>query len=163
MSWDRASQDWCDEGQRRFPDNYRFTECQLWLRAAPSETTDVDAAWELLAQLDSLVPQSIWAYKHSVGEIMIGGVLGNAGLPDSASSVFARVDQSEEVDPQRNLMYFEAGIRASTGDVEGALAALRRWTAARGGNALSEGGDLHWWWRDLRGHPEFQQFVYRGN
>ncbi len=159
----RPSQDWCDEGRRRFPDNYRFTECQLWLLAAPSETGDVDAAWELLAQLDSLVPESIWAYKHSVGEIMIGGVLGNAGLADSASSVFARVDQSEEIDPQRNLMYFEAGIRASTGDVEGALTALRRWAAATQGNTLSEGGDLHWWWRDLRSRPEFQQFVDRGN
>ena len=21
---------WCDEGQRRFPNDYRFAECQIW-------------------------------------------------------------------------------------------------------------------------------------
>ena len=100
---------------------------------------------------------------NGVGLIMVAGVLRNAGLADSASSVLARVDHSEEVDPQRNLFVFEAGIGASTGDLEGALDVLRRWVAATPGSTLGPDGELHWWWRDLRGRPEFQQFVDRGN
>ena len=159
----RDAQERCDEGLRRFPDNYRFTECQLWLMAAPSGTPDVDAAWALLARQDSLAPEALRPYKHGVGQIMVAGVLRNAGLADSASSVFARVDHSEVVDPQRNLFVFEAGIRASTGDSEGALEVLRRWVAATPGTNLGQDGELHWWWRDLRNEPEFQQFVFRGN
>ena len=159
----RDAKNSCDEGARRFPTNYRFIECRLWLMAAPSRDPDVDAAWALLARQDSLVPESLRRYKHGVGEIMVAGVLRNAGLADSASSVLARVDHSEEVDPQRNLFVFEAGIGASTGDLEGALDVLRRWVAATPGSTLGPDGELHWWWRDLRSRPEFQQFVDRGN
>jgi TolB-like protein/tetratricopeptide (TPR) repeat protein len=157
----RDAQDWCDEGARRFPDHYRFIECQLWLMAVPTRTPDVDAAWALLARQDSLAPESLRDYKHGVGQIMVAGVLRNAGLPDSASSVLSQVDHSEEVDPQRKLFQYEAGIRASTGDIEGALQALRRWVSATPGSTLGSVGDLHWWFRDLRNRPEFQQFVAR--
>ncbi len=157
----RDAQNWCDEGLRRFPGNYRFIECQLWLMAVPSREPDADAAWALLARQDSLAPESLRLYKHGVGEIMVAGVLRNAGLADSASSVLARVNHSEEVDPQRNLFVFDAGIRASTGDPEGALEVLRRWVAATPGSTLPPDGELHWWWRDLRSRPDFQQFVNR--
>lgn len=152
---------WCDEGYRRFPGNYRFTECQLWLLAAPRREADVDAAWALLARLDSLAPESLRAFKRGVGQIMVAGVLRKASLPDSAEAVLARVDHGEAVDPQRQLRVYEAGIRASTGDVDGALAALRRWVAATPGGTLGPTGELNWWWRELRVHPDFQQFVSR--
>ena len=159
----RDSRHWCDEGRGRFPDDYRFVECELWLAATPAAAVDVDTAWRLLAQLDSVVPTSLREYKHGVGLIMVGGVLRNAGLPDSAASVFARVDHSEAADPQRNLFVYEAGIRASTGDLDGSLEALRRWIAATPGSTLGEGEDTHWWWRDLRSRPDFRQLVTRAN
>src|SRR5690606_18985018 len=125
--------------------------------AVPSTEPDVDQAWRLLARLDSVVPASLKAYKHGVGSIMVAGVLRNAGLADSAEAVLSRIDRSEEADPQRNLFWYEAGIRASTNDPEGALEALRRWVAATAGSTLGEGGEAHWWWRGLRGRPEFEQ------
>jgi TolB-like protein len=158
--FDRA-RSWCDEGRRRFPDNYRFAECELWLLAAPRSEADADEAWRLLARLDSLAPESLRAFKRGVGQIMVAGVLRKAALPDSADSVFSRVDHSESVDPQRQLRVYEAAIRASTGDSEGALEALRRWVAATPGGTLGPTGELHWWWRDLRTMPEFLQFVSR--
>jgi hypothetical protein len=75
--------------------------------------------------------------------------------------VFGRVDHGESVDPQRQLRVYEAAIRATTGDREGAVEALRRWVAATPGGTLGPTGELHWWWRDLRTMPEFQQFVSR--
>lgn len=157
----RDAATWCDEGRRRFPDNYRFAECELWLMAAPPGEPDVDDAWRLLARLDSLAPESLRAFKRGVGQIMVAGVLRKAALPDSANAVFGRVDHGESVDPQRQLRVYEAAIRATTGDREGAVEALRRWVAATPGGTLGPTGELHWWWRDLRTLPEFQQFVSR--
>jgi len=152
---------WCEEGFRRFPDNYRFTECRLWLMAAPNQPAEVDTAWQLLARLDSLAPASLRGFKHGVGEIMVAGVLRKASLPDSAEAVLARVDHREDVDPQRQLRVYEAAIRASTGDPDGALEALSRWVASTPGGTLGPTGDLHWWWGSLRSRPEFQRFVSR--
>ena len=157
----RDASQWCDEGNRRFGDNYRFAECRLWLMATPSGEPDVDAAWQWLARLDSLSPESLRPFKHGVGRIMVAGVLRKASLPDSASNVLAAVNHSEEVDPQRQLFVYEAAIRASTGDPDGALEALRRWAAATPGSTLGPGAELHWWWRELRSRPEFQAFVRR--
>jgi TolB-like protein len=152
---------WCDEGRRRFPDNYRFTECRLWLMAAPPGEPDVQAAWDLLARLDSLTPESLRPFKHGVGQIMVAGVLRKAALPDSANSLFDRVDHSEAVDPQRQLRVYEAAVRATTGDEEGAIGALRRWVASTPGGTLGPTGELLWWWQSLRGRPDFEQFVSR--
>ncbi|MDH3272806.1 MAG: hypothetical protein OEN56_15815 [Gemmatimonadota bacterium] len=159
----RDSKYWCDEGRRRFPGDYRFAECQLWLLATPEAQTDVDSAWALMQQLDSLVPAPIRANRHGVGSIMVAGVLLKAGLADSASSVLGRVEHGESIDPQQNLLYFEAGIRATTGDPDGALTVLRRWLAATPGSTLAEQDASHWWWSDLRGRSEFEEFVARGN
>ena len=92
---------------------------------------------------------------------MVAGVLRRAELPDSAFEVFASLDHSERIDPQRQLFIYEAGIRASTGDPEGAIDALRRWAAATPGSTLGPGAERNWWWRDIRSRAEFQAFVSR--
>ncbi len=155
----RDAKKWCEEGARRFPDNYKFAECQLWLIAAPYEDPDIDRAWALYARLDSLAPASIKSYEQGVGRILVAGSLRRAGLADSASRVFERVERSDEIDPTANLLLYEAAMRASTGDPDGAIEVLRRWVAATPGSTLGEGGDLHWWWQDLRSRPDFQAFV----
>jgi TolB-like protein len=152
---------WCDEGYRRFPANYRFTECRLWLMAAPNQPADPDSAWQLLARLDSLAPASLRPFKRGVGEIMVAGVLRKASLPDSANAVLGRVDHGENVDPQRQLRVYEAAVQATTGDEEGAIQALSRWVASTPGGTLGPTGDLHWWWRSIRHRPDFQRFVSR--
>jgi hypothetical protein len=73
--------------------------------------------------------------------------------------VLARVNHSEQVDPQRLLYQYESGILASTGDPDGAMDALRRWVAASPGATVGSAGDLHWWWRSLLQRPDFQAFL----
>ena len=36
---------WCSTGRQRFPDNFRFTECRLWLYDLPGKTT-ADSVWK---------------------------------------------------------------------------------------------------------------------
>lgn len=152
---------WCDEGRRRFPDNFRFTECQLWLAAAPGSNTTVDEAWQLLDRLEELSPDALLSQKRGLGQIMVAGVLRNANLPDSAEHVLDRVDFSEQADPPRLLYQYEAAMLASTGDPDGAMAALERWAATTPEGVLGTEQNLHWWWLSLRDRPEFQRFIER--
>lgn len=161
----RDARNWCDQGRERFPRNYWFAHCQIELMAAPGGDVDVDAAWHVLERLDSLSPASLRPYENGLGQIMVAGVLRNAGLPDSAASVLGRVDHSDKADPRRQLYVYQAAVLATTGtpDTAGALAALRRWVAMTPGSTLGTQGDTHWWWKNLRDLPDFQQFVETGN
>ena len=149
---------WCDEGEERFPDNYKFAECRLFLMAAPSADADVDEAWRIWARLDSLAPETLREYKRRQGKLLVAAVLRKAGLADSAETVFAQGQGNEEIDPLQYLLMFEAAMRATTGDPDGATEVLRRYVASNP-TALGDEGDLHWWWRDLRGRPDFQALL----
>ncbi len=46
-----AAQGWCDEGVRRFPHKWRFTECRLMMLTMRGPTPDVGAAWRLADSL----------------------------------------------------------------------------------------------------------------
>jgi TolB-like protein len=157
---------WCENGRTRFPDNYQFIECQLWLMASPKTAATPDSAWAVAARLDSLTPEALRDFEREVGETVVAGVLRKASLADSADHVLARVDHSETIDAQQQLYVYEAAIRATTGepkDLDGAMAALRRWAAATPGSTLGPTAELNWWWRDLRTRPDFQQFVDKGD
>ena len=46
---------WTEEGRRRFPQDQRFVQCQLWLQLS-SGTLDIERAWALAGQVTSLAP-----------------------------------------------------------------------------------------------------------
>jgi TolB-like protein len=156
----RDAKIWCDEGGRRFPGNYRFAECQLWLMAVPSEDAAVDSAWAMSARLDSLAPETMRPFKQRVGRLAVAGVLSKGGMPDSAESVFAQAQGDDEIDPLQELMLYEAAIRATTGDPDGAIGVLGRYLAASP-EASIDGG--HWWWGSLLDRPDFEAFVRQTN
>jgi TolB-like protein len=152
----RDANTWCEEGGRRFPDFYAFAECRLWLMVSSAEPVSVDSAWTLQARLDSTAPT---AAQKAKGQILVAGVLRNAGLPDSAENVFARGRLGEDVDPLLESVAFEAAIRSVTGDSDGAIELLRRYLAANPTADFGVEGGLHWWWRDLQGRPEFDALL----
>jgi TolB-like protein len=156
----RDSKVWCEEGGRRFPENYRFAECQLWLMAVPSEDATVDSAWAMSARLDSLAPETMRPFKQRVGRLAVAGVLGKTGMPDSAESVYAQAKGDDEIDPLQELMLYEAAIRATTGGPDGAIEVLGRYLAASPDASID--GE-HWWWSSLLGRPDFETFVRQTN
>jgi len=48
---------WCEEGQRRFPDDSKFLECQLWLMTSKAVEPDVPRAWRLADTLIQRTPE----------------------------------------------------------------------------------------------------------
>jgi TolB-like protein len=157
----RDARTWCDEGSRRFPDNYGFAECHLWLLVAPTADPAVDDAIEHRNLLAQLAPESERPYQQRLGDLLVAGVLRKANLPDSAEVLFARGAGNEEIDPQQDLLGYEAAIRAITGDPDRAIQIYRRYLAANPNEALSLERGLHWWWRGLNGRPGFEDLLER--
>ena len=151
---------WCQEGARRFPANWRFAECQLWLLLAPGADLNTGQAFHLAANADSLTPLSQRAYRTRLRQLIVGGVLGRAGLRDSAAHVFARARSDDPaIDPTQELYAVEAIARAQMGDNDGAIAVLKRYVATHPDHSFQRGGMLHWWWRGLERHPQFREVM----
>jgi serine/threonine-protein kinase len=148
----RDARIWCDEGASRYPDNYHFTECRLWLMMSAAEDVDVEEAWEAQVRLDSLAPDE---YERRLGRLLVGGVLLRANQLDSAEAVFATGQSDEEIDPSSELIMQEAAIRSATGDPDKAVELLRLYFAATN-TAFDPEESLHWWYKSLVGRPEFE-------
>jgi eukaryotic-like serine/threonine-protein kinase len=151
---------WCDEGARRFPADYRFALCELFVMTTPGAERDVATAWRLAHLTDSLAPAPALPINSRLAEILVGYVLRTTGLADSAEHVFARARSDDpRVDPEQDLPGYEAAMRALSGDPDGAMALLKRYVATHPGHSFQAGGILHWWWRSLESRPDFQAVV----
>jgi TolB-like protein len=153
----------CKEGEGRFPKDVRFKECALWMMITPTGEADPDAAWRLAAEVDSLAPTEDRPFESRLTRIIVGGVLARAAMPDSARSVLLAARAEADVDPEQRLPGYEAIMRAILGDRDEAVARLKRYISANPDHQFQVEGDLHWWWRPLRDHPEFAAVIARGS
>jgi TolB-like protein len=151
------AQRWCAEEVRRFPRYYQAAECQLTLMTTPSVPPDVGRAWALVALLDTVTPPQYRGYIGVESRLKAGGVIGRAGLLDSARRVLdrARASRTPAADPSQELLAQEAIERILAGDKDEAIALLKRYAAANPGH-FEPGKDISWWWRDLRDDPRFK-------
>ncbi len=151
---------WCDEGGRRFPQNWRFAECQLWLQLIPRADPDIPRAWSLAARADSFTPAPGRPFRGRLRQYIVAGVIGRAGRRDSAEHVFARARTDDPaIDEEQDLPGYEAVMRAQFGDNDGAIRLLRQYVASHPGHSFQRGGTLHWWWRGLERHPAFREVL----
>jgi hypothetical protein len=80
-----------------------------------------------------------------------------AGLPDSARSVATRARAGADLDPTRELAYWEAIVRSLLGDIDEALNQLSIHLAASPGAV--ESSDQSWYLEELRKDPRFASIV----
>ena len=154
----RQAQRWCREGARRFPQDFRFHECQLYMMTR-LEQPDVPRAWRLLAGIDSLVPAPRRQAIHLREQMMVAATIARAGLKDSAHAVIERSRGTPELDPEHDLVALEAFVRTLLGEQDEAIRLLQRYVAANPEHSFRIGGDIFWWWWDLQKHPGFQALV----
>ena len=163
---------WCDEGRRRFPKDGRFSACQLWMMLTPDAKPDIDQAWRLAARTDSLYPPDDKPLFSHLDTIIVGGVIGRASkaapagpvkksLRDSAERVLVSARPDLKTDPERELVGYEALMRTLMGDLETAVTMLKQYVAINPDHSFEVGGNIHWWWRDLRSNPGFQAVMKR--
>ena len=163
---------WCDEGHARFPRNFEFTLCGLWLMLAPDVEADIDSAWVLAARVDSLAPDGDRPLLSRMARMIVGGVIGRQALTmsngprrearlDSARRVLESAQGDRTVDPHQELPGYRAVMLAQFGDLEQAMALLRSYVAANPDHSFRVGGNVHWWWRELRSEPGFDALLSR--
>lgn len=167
-SWNLAdaieAERWCDEGLRRFPEDFRFRKCQLMLYALPGYPPDVEDAW---AQLEAFVersPAQMSAYHESEGHIYMAMALTRANLPDSARAVAVRGRANTEVDPLREISWLESIARTWLGDYEEAARLLGLFIAANptteeGYREAAVTGEAPWYFEDLVDTEAFRDLV----
>ncbi len=146
---------WCLEGYRRFPKLSEFTRCQLWLMVTPQTPPNVDSAWALEAQIDSLTPSR---YRKVEAKLLVGGVLARANQADSARAVLdrAHASMSREFDANLRLYGPEAYVRTLLGDNDTAIDLLKEFTAANPSHDYSQMLG-NWWWQSLRTSPRWRE------
>jgi eukaryotic-like serine/threonine-protein kinase len=152
---------WCDEGRRRFAANPFFFECQLWLQTAPKGISiEPDRAWALRDSMIQHTSPASRQFASRKAEILVAGALARANLADSARRVLlhARLGAGD-VDPERELVGFEAAVRVMLGDRSEAVRLIKAYLALHPDHRTGFAQSTGWWWRDLQTDPEFRRLV----
>jgi TolB-like protein len=153
---------WCEEGRRRFPENLRFVECQLWLMTSSAKPPDVALAWELLDRVVKLAPAQLREYVRLESQNAVAAVLARAGLKDSARHVLERSRGGPDVDPEVELLSYQAFAYLLLGDRDEALRLMKQQIAANPAHRVGLARSTHWWWRDIKDDPRFRQLIGTG-
>jgi len=155
------SKQWCDEGARRYPSDYRFVECRLWLltlegQPTPPSASTIWAAYDRYLASDK-VDKPEFAKRKG---LMIGALaLIRAGLPDSARAVAERAKADERIDPTGDLIYLESMVRAQLGEKDRAISLFGRYLAARPNLRAYAARDETWWLTSLHDEPRYKALV----
>ena len=147
---------WCREGNRRFPEDSAFVQCQLWLMTLPGVAADPARAWTLLEEYTRLTPPQE-VLRRRWNETAVAAVLARAELADSAVAVATRARVDETVDPGRNVLYAEAFVRTLAGQEEEVMGLLGSYLAASPGQRGEVANT--WWFEGLHDRPDFQALV----
>jgi serine/threonine-protein kinase len=150
---------WCGEGFQRFPEDPRFTECQLQINALRGRTPDIDEAWQLLDQYAGLYDPGAREYRRLRGQMFIAWGLARAGMADSARGVAERSRGNSELDPTRELALYEAILHNILEDNDEAFRALSVYLAANPDARGSFARSRTWWLENLRSDPRYRQLV----
>jgi eukaryotic-like serine/threonine-protein kinase len=150
---------WCEEGYRRFPEYYRFTECRLYLMGLKDQKPSIDSAWTLLAELVRTTPPNLRPYNTLYGQMLLAMALVRAGLADSARSLALRSRGNTTVDPTHDLAYYEAVVRAQLGDKDEAFKLLGTYVASNPQLRSGLAKDETWQLAPLRSDPRYSTIV----
>jgi serine/threonine-protein kinase len=150
---------WCEEGQRRFPDDPRFVECQIRVSALRGQRPDVSRLWQLVEEYVEKSPERLREFRRKRAGMFVAMALVRAGLEDSARAVAVRSRADAEIDQARELAWFEAIIRTFLGEKDQALDLLGIYLASNPGQRISWARDSTWWFADLRSDPRYRDLV----
>lgn len=147
------AQSLCTTGQRYYPENPNFGECELAILGYFGD--DVPRVWNLLARVDTLPPFPA-PVPHR--RFYVAAVIARAGMSDSALSVIERARQG--ITDQRiltNLQPMEAWVRVLVGDHDEAVRLLAAFL-----QKMPEETPYiarHYWFAALHDNPRFQALV----
>jgi Serine/threonine protein kinase len=151
---------WCNEGRSRFPQNYLFTECKLWLYALPTNTPpDMRDVWATYDEYIKASPPNVQEFDKFKGKLIVGLALVRAGMKDSAEAMAAANQGDAQIDPGGELTNLAINVYAQSGNKDAALSLIARYLAANPQQRESAANDKSWWLESLRSDPRYQALV----
>jgi serine/threonine-protein kinase len=151
---------WCNEGRSRFPQNYLFTECRLWLYALPAPVKpDMREVWATYDKYIEMSPANVQEFDKLKGKMIVALALVQAGLKDSAQAMAAANQANAQIDPNGELTNLAINVYTLSGNKDKALDLIARFLAANPQQRESAAKDKSWWLESLRSDPRYQALV----
>ena len=153
---------WCAEGRRRFPADWHFLECELFLMTSTAKEPDTARA-RLLA--DSMVKLTQAGaerrYQQLSAQVLVAGVLARAGQIDSARSILSRTLDDPQADRSRDLANTSAFMWLLAGDTAAAVGRIRDYLTTNPGRRAAFAENPNWWFRGIQNDPRYRAAVGR--
>jgi serine/threonine-protein kinase len=151
---------WCNEGQARFPQSYRFTECKLWLFSLPGGSPpNMHDVWTAYDDYVKSSPANVQDFDKLKGKMMVGLAFVRAGMTDSAQAIAASDQGDPQIDPRGELTNLAAIIYAQSGNKDAAIDLIAKYLAANPQQRAFAENDNSWWLKDLRSDPRYKALV----
>jgi serine/threonine-protein kinase len=155
---------WCREGQRRFPKDYRFVECELLIMtskfADADRRTAPERAWKLADSVVRLTSdERERRFQQLNVRVLVAGVLARAGLIDSARRVLRTTRHDPELDPSRDLANTAAFVWTLAGDTTEAINNIKAYLVANPSRRADFRDNPNWWFRGLMNDPRYREVV----
>jgi len=141
---------WCDAGRQRFPRDIRFVQCSLYLMTTKGTVPEPDDAWKLVDTIRTLATTASLPYEERMARTLAGGVLGKAGLRDSADKVLIAARTNADIDPAQEIIGREIMMRLIYGDHETAITRLGDYLVVHPDHRKGLANQTAWYWRDPR-------------
>lgn len=151
---------WLNTFRSRFPNDRLYYEDRILMYRTKYAPPDVDSAWVYLENFAKLVPEPARPLARKRGEMLVAGVLANAGLKDSARAVLVRArEASPQFDPRKELPINEAAVRVMLGDHDIAVDLIRDYLTVNPEHRQGFANRVGWYWRDLQSNPKFKALI----
>jgi TolB-like protein len=150
---------WCTIGRQRVPNNFRFTECKLWLFSFAGFKPSPDSIWNAYREFVDRSPANVKELNKLKGGMLAALGLFRAGLADSAKSVASRSRGNPQVDPASVLFVYEAHFRSQSGDKNEAIRLLTDFYAKSPQQHAMAKDDHSWWWDPIHDDPRYKSLV----
>jgi eukaryotic-like serine/threonine-protein kinase len=150
---------WCSVGRQRVPNNFRFTECKLWLFSLAGLKPSPDSIWSAYREFVDRSPANLKEFSKLKGGMLAALGLFRAGLVDSARSVATHSRGNPQIDPASELLLYEAHFRSQSGDKSEAIRLLTDFFAKSPQQHAVAKDDHSWWWDPIRDDPRYKSLV----
>jgi hypothetical protein len=123
---------------------------------------EVEEAWKLAERFRRMQPAKVRELEGRIAEAFVAIKLARAGLADSAMRVIERTRTGGAIDPDRQLLQYEAYVRLLRGERAEALKLLEQFLAVNSAIRKGMARRPSWWWRDLANDPRFRTMLQTG-
>jgi serine/threonine protein kinase len=152
---------WCAEGRRRFEKSVLFRQCSLYLMMTKGGKPEPTDAWRMADSIKAIATPTTLAYETKMAQTLVGGVLGKAGLKDSANKVLIAARTGTDVDPTQEIIGREIMMRLMYGDFDTAITRLGDYLLIHPDHRQGLANQTAWYYRDpkVQGDPRFQRMI----